>query len=451
MGRFLNLWARLKAKSDGTTPTFPRGGMAQWAQFMGTRTSIDFAREVGRAQDNSIVEICLGWICDSWPDAPIGVWRDDPSAGTSVMVPHAMSELLRRPNPYYGARVLWQATISDLKVNSGNAYWHVLRNSFGVPVQAYWMPAENVEPKWDIGDTSSYISHYEYSPDGRPVRLEVDEVLHFREGMDPGNTRKGYARLKSGLPEIFTDNEAALAVSVMLRNRGQMSMSISPKPHKDGDKMPQLKSDDAAMLEAKITAKVGDDNRGRLMVHSIPVDIVQFGAQLSDLASRELRRIPEERICALFRIPPGVVKVGAGLDRNTYSNAKTEQEQAWSNCIKPLHGLICDELFAKLLPMFGNPTGLIVKPDYSDVQALQADQTELAGRLVSLFQGDAIWRSELRAELNYPVEPARDDVFWSETVGGVGEVQRAVQEDAKASSHRRREMFETLGIAEEDA
>ena len=55
---------------------------------------------------------------------------------------------------------------------------------------------------------SAYLTGYEYNPNGAPITYDPADIVHFRDGMDPDNTRKGLSPLASLLREIFTDDEA---------------------------------------------------------------------------------------------------------------------------------------------------------------------------------------------------------------------------------------------------
>ena len=74
------------------------------------------------------------------------------------------------------------------------------------------------------------ITHWEYQPGaGKVQRLELEDVIHFRHGIDPNNTRLGLSPLHSVIREIFIDLEASNFSASMLRNLGIPGLAISPK------------------------------------------------------------------------------------------------------------------------------------------------------------------------------------------------------------------------------
>lgn len=388
---------------------FPQGSaFSQWWNLF-RRSAIDYEAEVGDPMQNTIVAACMGWLSDAWPEAPpitVTISED----GEEKKVKHAAKDLLLTPNPWYGDRQLWAATLSDLKLE-GNAYWHVIKDGTGAPVALYWLPTGLVEPRWNPNDPGTFITHYEYTPDGQSHNLRTDEIIHFREGFDPENIRKGRARFKSCLSEVFGDNEASRYVSTMLRNMGMAGIILSPKPQ-DAAKGISLNKEEAQAIADSYKFKTQGDKRGEAIMLNVPMDVHELGGGLSKMETREIRRIPEERICAVFKIPPGVVKLGAGLDRNTFSNANTEQEQAWHNCIIPLHGQISDVLDQQLLPLFGDPKGVTVRFDTAKVNALQEDQDAKVNRIALLWNSDLIKRNAALEAIGYKPE-ADDDVYRS--------------------------------------
>jgi hypothetical protein len=67
-----------------------------------------------------------------------------------------------------------------------------------------------MEPKWPE-DGSVFISHYEYNcGDGLgPMSIDFADVVHFRHGMNPRNTRLGLSPLDGAIREIFVDLESS--------------------------------------------------------------------------------------------------------------------------------------------------------------------------------------------------------------------------------------------------
>lgn len=413
---------------------------------LNAKSNLDWKAQVGDASSNSIVTVCIGWIADEWPEAKPYLAETLKNGKEKALWSHDILTLLKNPNQFYGARVLWQALLIDLLVD-GNAYLHLIKNRFGIPVSMFWIPSNAVRPmRNDPGDDSAWIDYYEYVVGGKLYKIPPDDIVHLRQGINPNDPRLGWSRLRSGLAEVFTDNEAAATVNTLLGNRAVPGLIVSPKAidlKQQGVTFSPMTQEQAQEIEAKANAKFTGDGRGATWVHSRPIDIVQWGANIAELSTRLIRQIPEERICAIFKIPPGVVKLGAGLERNTMSNASMEEEQAWRHGIVPLLGLVGDALKAQLLPQMElRHERYEIKYDLSAIGALQEDADAKAKRLDALWQSDLISHDEARVELGYQADTARTGMYYSELMAPKADPQDEQDaEDGKALREQLREKW----------
>lgn len=350
-------------------------GWANWNRQLG-RTRYDYAAQTDPAT-NAIVTACVLWICRTFPEAPLQVLQDQPDDTQEPVKRHPLTEILKRPNDYYSGILLWYATLTDWLIY-GNAYWVKVRAGAGRVVELWWVPQHMMQPRWPV-DGSAFLSHYEYRPDGlNVVRVEVEDVVHFRYGIDPDNIRKGLSPLASLMRELFTDDEAANFTSSLLKNLGVPGVVLSPD-----EEMPigSVGVDDLDRIKADFKARFGGDNRGEPMVMSgkTKVTVLSFNPQQMDL--KALRRIPEERVSAIFGTPAIVVGLGAGLDRSTFANYAEAREAAYESNIIPTQALIAAELDTQLLPDFADQQTCQVGFDLSKVRVLQADQDKLHERV----------------------------------------------------------------------
>lgn len=398
MNRLTKALRSIAIRLKGLTINFAGGASSL---LLSLRSNFNYAREVGDGTGSSIVMAVVNWICRTFPEAPILVERRGADGQYEPVPDHALLELLERPNRFYSGILLWMATLLDW-VTSGNAYWLKLRNESGRVVELWWAPARYMEPRWPM-DGSAYITHYEYSPGGLPLRIEVSDVVHFRHGLDPANTRKGLSPLGSLLREIFTDEEAANYSAAMLKNMGVPPVILSP----EGEGF--ISTDDATALKEDYIAKTSGDNRGQPIVipSSLKVQVLSFDPQKMDLKS--LRRLPEERVSAVLGLPAIVAGLGAGLDRSTFANMAEAREAAYESNIIPTQRLFGAELKSQLLPDFERDTRRIrISFDLSGIRVLQEDQNKLWMRMDVAVKGGWAMVSEARRAVGLPVEPEHD-------------------------------------------
>lgn len=371
----VRVWAAVKAATLGLTLRFARG--ASWGAGLAAtwlnHTRLDIRRRVGEGDRNSIVVACVNWICRTWPEAPIVVRTVSAGGVVETVDDHPLARLLRRPNPYYSGRQLLTATLADRRLR-GNAYWLKVRGARGNVVELWWLPAASVAPAWPKDDDTVFISHYEYTVNGRKTEYPPEDIVHFRVGFDPNNVRQGRSEIADLLGELFTDEEASSYVASVLANMGVPGVVISP----DADS--GASDEDLEEVKKKFQERFGGDQRGEPLVMKGPTKVSVLSFSPKDMTVRELRRIPEERVTAAIGIPAIVVGLGAGLDRSTFANMAEAREAAYEGHIIPDQALFDDDLNLQLVPDFGDPDRLRVEHDYSKVRVLQQDENELHAR-----------------------------------------------------------------------
>ena len=355
---------------------------------------------LAEAADYSVVAAPVNWAARAFPEAPLLVMKK--TDGEPEEVPgHELELLLRRPNKYWSGRLMWMATIAELLVR-GNSYWIKLRDSQYRVVELWWVPGSLMTPKWP-SDGTEFITHYEYKPDGRASKVDVDDVVHFRYGIDPDNTRLGLSPLASVLREVFTDQEAAQFTASILKNMGIPGLIISP----DGDAV--IDPEDMKAAKEELKQRYSGGRRGEPFIAGAPTKVSQFGFNPQQLDLRGLRRVSEERVSAVLGIPAIVAGLGAGLDRSTFANMKEAREMAYETTIITLQGIVGDDLANQLLDDFESSPDLFeLAFDLSNVRVLQEDENAKVDRKLKELNGGAITLEEYRRETGREIKPGQD-------------------------------------------
>lgn len=361
--------------------------------------STDMAREVGDGTSSDVLMSPIRWKQRAMVEAPMVV-RD--AAGDPIK-DNDLAELLAKPNPEYSFAVLMAGTSMSMDLD-GNAYWLIARNADGLPVELWYAPHTNIEPMWPQDRNDVFISHYQYKIGGTVAKLEPEDVIHFREGIDLSNTRKGMSPLKGLLREIWTDNEAAIFTASLLRNGGIPGVVISP-----ADKDLKIDLDQAQAMEARMETKFGRSGRGKTLVMTSATKVEQFGFSPKDLDLSPLRDISEERVTAALGVAAAVVGFGSGLQASKVGATMKELRQlSWFNGIIPMQRVIAGEITRTLVPAFDGVAS--AEFDNIGVQALRENEDTKASRLGRLYRDGLILRSEGRTPLGFESVPA-DDVY----------------------------------------
>jgi HK97 family phage portal protein len=379
------------------------GGSGWWPMFL-PRTKFDYAGEIGDGSRSNLVVACINWIARTFPEAPVVLVQENADGSREVIPRHAMPQKIERPNPFYSGVLLWMATIADHQL-TGNAYWLKARAGLGRGIaELWWAPSWAMEPKWP-DDGKTFISHYEYRPDpGRDaIKIDPGDVVHFRYGLDPQNTRKGFSPLRSLMREIFTDEEAANFTAALMRNLGVPGVVLSPE---STDARPN--EEQAKEMKEAFMAKFGGDRRGEPMVLEVPTKVQVLSFSPEQMLLRELRRVPEERVCAVIGVPAIVVGLGAGLERSTFTNMGEAKASAWDSVLIPAQRLMAADLEIQLLPDFDTKPNRDVDFDLTRVRALQPAMTELYTRMSGAVNAGWVTQGQALRAVGLPAGPEHD-------------------------------------------
>jgi HK97 family phage portal protein len=374
---------------------------AAW-MIVTNRSRFDYRTEVGDPANNSIVGAVVGWIARNFPEAPVRIVHEgttDIAFGPAATGPGAMLRLLERPNQFYSGVLQWMATVVDRIIN-GNAYWLKVRNRSGRVVELWWLPAFMVEPRWDERDSTSFISYYEYTVDSVKWAFRPQDIVHFRNGLDPTNPRKGRSKLYSLLREIFTDNEASNFTASLMRNLGVPGVVLAPA--NTGLATGKI---DAEAVKTTFMEKFSGDKRGEPMVMTSPTDIKVLSWSPEQMNLTALRRIPEERVSGVLGVPAMVAQLGAGLERSSFTNYSEANVAAYTQGVIPDQRLMAAELEVQLLPEFADleRQALDVWFDWTKVSAMQFAFAQLWKSQESAATRGLTKRSDFKRAVGLPV------------------------------------------------
>ncbi len=363
-------------------------------------TEFNYAGKVGDGRGSSVLAAPFNWIARNFPQAPPivqkqtdGQWVEDPG--------HEMTKLLAKPNDFYSGRTLMMAAVLDLVW--GNAYFLKIRNLAGEVIQLWWVPRQDITPRWPQGSTNVFISHYEYRPGrGRTEKIDPNDVIHVRFGLDPEIPRLGYSTLAAVMRDVCTDDEAANFSASVLRNMGIIGVVISPKEGGTAQK------DDIKEVKDYIKSQFTGDKRGEALAVGSPTDVKLLQYQMQGFDVSPIRDISEERVCAALGIPAAVIGFGTGLQQTKVGATMREMRRmAWTDGLIPLQEIMADELERSLLPEF-NGENTRVRFDLSSVPALWEEANEKHDRVRKDTLAGIITVAKAQELLNYPVDEDRN-------------------------------------------
>jgi HK97 family phage portal protein len=346
-------------------------------------SNYNWRNQAGDLMLNSIVAIGMDWYIRNWSQGVPVVRRPMPDGQVENVSDHPVIQLLSQPTPNVPPSLVWSWIIPDYQL-LGNAYFRKVRVS-GRVVGLQYLAADMVRP---VGNKVNPLLYYQYTVDGTSYNVALEDMIHIRYGRDPQDSRFGRSPVTSVLREIATDNVAASAAFGMVRHGGMPSMMVGPD-YKGG--VEDLSEDDARQTKAKLQQDFTGDSAGSVLVMTGPFKVEKVSHKPSEMAFDEIRRKPEERVCAAIGLNPLVLQLGSGLERATYSNLEQATRSAWTDGMIPLMRQMAEALTIALLPDYEETQpGDYLEFDVTNVPALQADLNEDAERAERLYKAGIV-------------------------------------------------------------
>jgi HK97 family phage portal protein len=387
--------------------SFPQhGGANGWVDLRGgtpynyPNTRINFSQEVGDLRGSTLVMSAIQWVARNASDARLMVVDYDNDRKEKEVRNHPLSQLWAKPNPYYsdytliaGAAVSWitasEAYFIKTKARAGNTLW------------LWWEPHWTIRPRWDK-DSLDLIDYYELYRDGKWIRIDVDDVIHICNGLDP-ETRRGLINPNTALlREYWTDNQVAQFTAQMFR-KGLVPPVVVGLPGFTGD---------VKEFQAALTRKMSGDSAGEPMVTKGEVDVQKLGFDYSSFGFKEIRQIPEERFCAAMGISAHSLMFGAAAQTSTYSNVRQYLQHDYRSYIKPFHKRIAAELDVQLLPDFGSAENRGVTWDYSQTSLMQGDKSVDWRLMFEGYKSRVFHLAQALEGCGYKPQPGDEEIYY---------------------------------------
>lgn len=371
----------------------------RWLAFSLRGTKFDYLAAVGDAQEASVVMAPIFWIARNSIQAMPEVLRIDKDEPERV-TDHAMLALLRTPNPFYNGKMLQMATLVSL-CTAGDAYWIKVRNSRNKVAELWYAPHFMMSPEILPGnDLTSYVDFYRYTPGGEHIDLDPSDVVHFRHGINPRNTRMGISPIYPAVREIYADIESANFTGALLKNFGMPGVVISPDSWDT-----QAEPGDAKDVKEKFMETFSGDRRGEPLVMTGPTKVSTFGFNPDEMSLDKVRNVSEERVCSLLGVQPSVIGFGTGLQQTKVGATMVENRRSsWEDGVLPFLDILASTITESILPEFEiNPDPFRFNYNVSMIRALMESQDALWKRVTLGVRG-GILRVD-KAQLMLGLEP----------------------------------------------
>jgi len=410
-----NLFSRLlnpqpKGFEQKFTPLDPSVNWQYINHLVYTANTVSYSTE-NQGDGNSAVFACLRALSYAYIEAPLRVYQMDRDGEREPLSDSPMIDLFDDPHPELD---LWELNFwsSWARHADGNAYLLKVRAGdirTGNVIELWPVPPNMMRPHTERG-SRNFIDWYEldrYTSDGQPEKIPVENVIHFKLGVDPMDTRKGLSPLKRLVREISSDAEATKFTDALLKNFGIPGL-VAKLPSET-----MLSEKQIDQLKESISREFSGEARGRVGVLSGGADMTQFGFSPDQLNMKILHDVPETRIAAVMGVDPLVARLGVGLEQTSnYASARQVRENFTELTIIPLWTMDDAKWNRKLKVDFTQDRTITIAHDLSKVRSLQEDENEKFKRVIAAVAAGILTREDGRQALGYdPDIPDNEHVF----------------------------------------
>ena len=346
----LNPWEWVKAIGRPNAPDPVRGTTGGLFSVLPMQTPGAYDPKMAAA--NSVVDACVQWLAAEIESIPVVM---QPISGVGENIDsHPFLDILDCPN----SEDTWSSMLDDIiraAYVAGQVPLEILSGDSGGPAgfqYVTWDGLRRLPNRWLTAD-----------------RREIPEEDLRRLIWRRSEARAPESPLTAVNRFIQLDN--ATADSAYGRMRSPYIGAIITQ----GPDAPPLTPSQREALRKEML-DFGGINSGQTSVANVSgMNVTELRGPAQDIAYNNVHAVCEERICALFRIPPSVVQMGTGLEQ-TQVGATAEQElrMAYRNGIQPLLRRLGRWLSLELLPVFDDSGRYQVAFDTSGVSFLAEEE-----------------------------------------------------------------------------
>ena len=268
-----------------------------------------------------------------------------------------------------GSQPLLETVAAQLLLH-GNAYFQVVKDAAGDPVDLHPLRPERVEV---VAGADGWPALYRYRVGEQAIDLALadadgwPEIVHLK-GFHPADDHYGAGCLAAAHGAVAVHNAASEWNRALLTNAARPSGALV---YDTGDGA-GLTADQFERLKSELAqAFQGAGNAGRPMLLEGGLSWQSMSLSPADMDFAALKAGAARDIALAFGVPP--MLLGLPGD-NTYSNYREANRALWRLTLLPLAKRVLDGLVQGLEPWFGNAS---LRVDLDQVPALAEDREKM--------------------------------------------------------------------------
>ena len=305
-----------------------------------------------------------------------------------VEVDHPIIDLLENPNPEMSFCDLMEATIIALE-STGNAYWEIVTDSSGRPVEIYPLLSHLVEPVIDNKKKKLVGYLYRVTINGQPkdIKFDLDEVVHFKY-YNPLSDIQGHPKLLAAQKTIFVEKSAQEHLESFFEN-GAVPGGVLMTDYRLTDQ------DYQRILRRWEQAHRGSKKHYRVAILEQGMQYKDIAINIRDAEMINIKKLDREEILGVLGVPLSMVGLREGAN---YATMQFERRVFWEDTILPKAEKVAAVINRKLIPRFKVKKVKFIF-DYNHIGALRESLETRARVARMLTDGGILTINEVRREL----------------------------------------------------
>ncbi len=277
---------------------------------------------------------------------------------------------------------------------TGQAYWLVESNLFGIPSKLWILPSQNVFPIKSEGSTD-IVSYYEYR-DGSdpPPRYSPEEIIPFTLADLKNPYVEGMSFVEAAYEANKAHNQLLSLEAGLLENEGRPELIVIP------DDDAGFGPEEAERFEDEWKARFGKGRQGGIFVSPEKIKIEPVQIPFKDLAKMELSKWTKNDIANASGVPYALIS-DASHNRQQLEAAEIQHAK---HAVIPRHRRVTCVLNDQLLSRY-DPTGRLF---FAYDNPIPEDRAVKLQENVQLKINGIITANEVRDEYNRPPLPDGD-------------------------------------------
>ena len=292
---------------------------------------------------------------------------------------HPALELLNQCNSYHNRIDLFGLTQLFLET-TGNAFWLMKFDGYGIPVGLFLLPTQYMNP---VRDSAGMVIAWRFGQGTNEVVYQPEDILHFKFPSLDDPYGMGHAPLAAAWNRVMLQFKEIGFLDANLSNFGRPDAILSPDE--------PISPTEAERLAKDFIHKFRGQGAGGVFVSDGPMKVTPISWPAKDFAELNLYATLKNSVSNVFHIPPGIWEIEE-------ANRASDEAVLYAlavHCIKPRMARLIEKLNERLIPFYDDRL-------FFEAEAIvPEDKTFELQEMQTLLAAGVLTRNEVRIQYGY--------------------------------------------------